>query len=63
MDSWIPQNIIEDAKEEAKKRTRVAARKYAGKLRETQIDADTCGDTEGGRSLWTPDGGEGQGVH
>jgi len=40
VDPWIPMNIVEEAKEIAKMKTRVAARKYAGKPKEFAVEQE-----------------------
>ena len=48
VDPWIPTSIIEEAKEEAKMKTRVAARKFAGKPQEFAAEQKKISE-----ALWT----------
>jgi len=43
VDPWIPQNKIDEAKEEAKIKTRVAARKFAGRPKEFATEREKIG--------------------
>jgi len=44
VDPWVPMNQVNEAKEEAKRRTRVAARKYAGKPEQFKQEQQKIGE-------------------